>query len=202
MRFACREARLSEGTYAAFISHYKSEAAPEAAYIKEFLAEKTGREVFLDSDNLTEVSCAAMKEALRRSSIVVVLQTPEYLTRPYCLIELLTAIDLVKPIVALKVENAHGSYDFADAVRLLSDLEGELTRRGHLASVEALRREGVDFADASKRLSAVIPQVMSSPFNQAWGEHLRHGALNDLLAKVQAPAQFAPSLSSQLYMEK
>ena len=179
-------ARQAEGSFAAFISHYKTESAAEATYIKEWLSEHLARDVFLDSDNLREITAEAMSENIRRSDVVIILQTPNYLTRPYCLIEILVAIDMKKPLLPLKVENGYGSYDFADASALLADLETELPRRGCQYTLDELRKNRVDVAEASRKLSATIPQTMSMPYCQACGEYLRHGALWDLLSKVEA----------------
>ena len=52
--------------------------------------------------------------------------------------------------------------------------------------MDELRKLGIDVADASRKLSATIPLCMSSPYNQAWGENLRRGALADLADKVRA----------------
>ena len=99
---------------------------------------------------------------------------------------MLEAVELSKPIIALKIENSHGAYDFADAVKLLSDLETELPRRGCQAALHELKKLDIDLAEASRKLSATIPQCMSTPYNQAWGEKLRRGALSDLLDRVKA----------------
>ena len=60
--------------------------------------------------------------------------------------------------------------------------------RAQFAALDELLKNGVDVGEASRKLSAVIPQAMSMPFCQAWGEGLRHGALWDLLGKVEDAA--------------
>ena len=74
-------------------------------------------------------------------------------------------------------------------MRLLSDLETELPRRGCQATLDELWKLKIDVAEASRKLSKTIPQCLSTPYNQAWGEKLRRGALSDLVDKVKAAEQ-------------
>ena len=84
------------------MSHYKAEAEGAARSLKEHLTRTiTGFEVFLDSDNLRQLGDLA--EHVRNSRVLVLLQTRNVLYRPYCILELLTAIDADIPIVAVNI---------------------------------------------------------------------------------------------------
>ena len=77
------------GTFVAFLSHFKAEASAPARMIKTALSNSLGLEpdaIFLDSDNLTFLD--ALMQHVRDSLCFVVLLTKGYLTRPFCLLEL------------------------------------------------------------------------------------------------------------------
>ena len=78
-------------TYAVFISHYKAEAAMEARHLHEKLEGALGRHCFIDSDDLHDLR--KLREAVRDSDCLLLLQSARVLERPWCLVELLTAID-------------------------------------------------------------------------------------------------------------
>ena len=88
------------------------------------LESKLGRKVFLDSDDLRSLHklCGHVKE----SKCIVLLQTRSVLTRPYCLLELLTAIENRVPIVGVSVTGRDAAYDYAEAANLLTWLDEEL----------------------------------------------------------------------------
>ena len=52
------------------------------------------RQIFLDSDDLKDLK--QLNKHVRNTQVLVLLQTPHVLHRPYCLLELLTAIDNVR----------------------------------------------------------------------------------------------------------
>ena len=49
------------GRYAAFMSHYKTEAAADARHIKDKLFERLGAPIFLDSDGVESNPCTCSK---------------------------------------------------------------------------------------------------------------------------------------------
>ena len=94
-------APTSEGAkpFAAFISHYKAEAAMEARFLQKELEEALeGRRVFLDSDDLHDLT--RLREAVVQSDALVLLQSAHVLERPWCLIEIMTALEKVFPSLA------------------------------------------------------------------------------------------------------
>jgi hypothetical protein len=59
--------------FAAFLSHYKTEAATEARWLKAELEAVLGKRCFLDSDDLSDLS--RLKGHVRESSVLLLLQT-------------------------------------------------------------------------------------------------------------------------------
>ena len=87
--------------YRAFISHMKAEGAMEARFLQTELESILRERVFLDSDDLR--SLHKLCDHVLESRCLVLLQTRAVLTRPYCLLELLTAIEHGVPIVGVTV---------------------------------------------------------------------------------------------------
>ena len=69
------------GQYAAFMSHYKQEAAADARHIKDKLVDKLGAPVFLDSDDLIDLRNLCHQVSM--SDVLVLFQTQNLLTRPW-----------------------------------------------------------------------------------------------------------------------
>ena len=53
-----------------------------------------------------------LREHVICSDVLIALQTSSYLLRPFCIVELLTAIEFAKPILGLKIEGQRESYNF------------------------------------------------------------------------------------------
>jgi hypothetical protein len=70
------------GQYAAFMSHYKTEAAADARHIKDKLVDKLSAPVFLDSDDLMDLRNLCHQVSM--SDVLVLFQTRDLLTRPWC----------------------------------------------------------------------------------------------------------------------
>ena len=75
----------------------------------------TGAEIFLDSDDLRDLS--KLRGHVRNSNVVCIVQSKEVLQRPYCLLELYTAIESQIPIIAVSI--AGKGYDYAAASNFL-----------------------------------------------------------------------------------
>jgi hypothetical protein len=92
--------------YAVFISHYKDQAGPEARVLKQLLSRclrtETENQIFLDSDNLTNLS--ELRDHITQSDAVVVLLTKNFLSRPWCLVEMQTAVRERVPIIILPIK--------------------------------------------------------------------------------------------------
>ena len=67
--------------FAAFLSHYKVEAATEARWMQQELETALGERIFLDSDDLNNLS--RLQDHVRDSRCLLLLQTRNVLTRPW-----------------------------------------------------------------------------------------------------------------------
>ena len=76
----------------------------EARYLQSELMKNLECECFLDSDDLSDLRL--LLDHVRKSDVLLILQTRNVLTRPWCLLELNAAIEASVPIVAIRV---HGS---------------------------------------------------------------------------------------------
>ena len=88
--------------FAAFLSHCKADAAADARLLKDKLemileASDPDVQVFLDSDNLGTLG--DIYSHIRDSKCLLCILTPNYFLRRYCLLELMFAHSLGKPIL-------------------------------------------------------------------------------------------------------
>ena len=112
----------------------------EARHCASELEQTLGAPVFLDSDDLTDLR--ELLEQVRESDVLLFFQSRSVLERPYCLLELHTAVTAGVPIVAVNVRGGN-EYSHADAEHLLRYLDTELEVRIPGAS-RLLQKHGVD----------------------------------------------------------
>ena len=146
--------------FGAFISHCKKEASMEARYLQMELAKRLGKPCFLDSDDLRSLD--KLQHHVRESDVVVIVQSASVLSRPYCLLELVTAIDTSIPIVGVSLGSGSAShaYDFEEAVHFLPHLDTSL-EAANSGAAEVLRAHGVELIEAAYKLSSTIPKTIS-----------------------------------------
>jgi hypothetical protein len=93
------------GGFAAFLSHYKNEAGDAAAMLHNKLVSSMPglkeQQVFLDSNNLDNLK--DIPDHVSDSDAIVLLLTPEVLSRAWCLVELYAAVEERKPIIVLEM---------------------------------------------------------------------------------------------------
>lgn len=127
-----------EKTYAAFLSHFKNEAAAEARVLKSELVRglRTREDqIFLDADNLTDLR--ELLNCVKTSDALILMYTNAILSRPWCLLEVATAVENDVPIIVMRVANAFaGNID--EIPTILDDLSGYLAKTNPMAE-ETLR---------------------------------------------------------------
>ncbi|CAK9002276.1 Desiccation/radiation resistance protein DR_1769 [Durusdinium trenchii] len=101
--------RQSTPTKRGLLSHYKAEAGPTARIIKTFMERKL--QPFLDVDDLDDLG--KLSEHVRSAKALVVLLTKNYLSRPYCLLELVVAHRAGLQIVSVHIQRVAFEFDFA-----------------------------------------------------------------------------------------
>jgi len=157
--------RRSIAGYTAFLSHVKFEAAAEARWLQRELEPLLGRSVFLDSDDLRDLT--ALTKHVRESGCLLLLQSSRVLLRPWCILEIVTAIDEQVPIVGVSLTSGGWAYNFALAEQMMAHLDTFLPGDAALT----LRTLGVSPLDAAYKLSSVLPNIISVPLsmNQSRG---------------------------------
>ena len=173
--------------FAAFISHAKAEAAMEARFVQSWLEERLERKCFIDSDDLHDLT--RLKAHVRNSSVLVIIQSKHVLTRPFCLLELLTAIDHNVPIIGLCLTGVgvRASYDYAEAQHFLTHLDTQLADIP--SAVSLLAENGHDdLLEAAYLLSNSLPNRISVPLEPGGSsEHINANLerLRQLLVSAQ-----------------
>ena len=132
-----------------------------------------------DSDDLRDLR--SLLDEVKNSSVVVVMQSKELLRRPWCLLELYTAVVEGIPIVAL---NCIGKgYDYAAATEFLTHLESKLATLSPGAA-QTLLQNGVDPIHAAHKLSSVLPNIISVPLNTFSSDNAIKASLIDLSSAI------------------
>ena len=110
--------------FAAFLSHCKADAAMEARYLQGEMERgvNDGRSIFLDSDDLRDLT--QLQQHVRDSDVLVLLQSANVLSRPYCVLELVTAIEAGVPVLGVTLSSS--GYIFSEASALLTHLDEQV----------------------------------------------------------------------------
>jgi len=166
----------SDKTYSAFMSHFKRECAMEARFLKDALAQRLTKKVFLDSDDLKDLR--ALIDAVEDSDVLVLLLSEGVLSRPWCLLELNAAIHAGVPIVAVRVEGK--KYKFEDAVEYLKFLDQTLDSKNP-GACQLLRDNGADPVDIAWKLSQIVPFIIAIDFDPFASGNMMNGFLSDLV---------------------
>jgi hypothetical protein len=192
-----------QGRYAAFVSHYKAEAATEARHLKDKLTTMLSSPVFLDSDDLADLR--NLLDAVAQSDVLVLLQTTNLLTRPWCLLEIYTALRNDVPIVTVAVKGAF-VYSFEDALEMLGTADDDSSnysfadelnkRNAGAATVIQEQRipvcgklEHVDIGEMGKALREHVPQIISKDYSPAASFRSIEAQLEDIVETMAAVVQ-------------
>ena len=181
--------------FACFISHHKASCAMEARFIKNELERLTDRRVFLDSDDLSDLN--ALVGHVRASECLVVLQTKEVFERPWCLVEVATALTARIPIVTVKVDN---NYDFAQQGQFLEHLDTELAKVNPGAP-ELVLEAGYSPITLAWMLSSTIPMIISKEFNPSATQNAILASLLDLAEAILAAKPVEPARGFEEWKE-
>ena len=164
--------------FGCFLSHYKVEAASEARWLQQTLEPLLGQRCFLDSDDLLDLS--RLRDHVRESACVLLLQTCSVLTRPWCLVELLTAIDAGVPIVGVSVASGAHQYDFSVAGAFMTHLDTALEAEMQ----EQLRALGVDLSEAAFKLANTLPNIISVALSMNESRAVLSARVSDIVSAM------------------
>ncbi|KAL1507035.1 hypothetical protein AB1Y20_007897 [Prymnesium parvum] len=176
----------TEKTYCAFVSHSKGEAATEARFLQVELERRLGDRVFIDSDYLRNQ--ANLEQHVAESRCLILIQSKNVLTRPCVLVELMTAIKLGVPIVAVHFTGGAYMYDFAHAAEFLTRIDTMLPK----ADRQLLERRGFDMEDVAHQLSSTIPSVPSHKLDRAFSRAVLDAVFDELTQSVRNVAPPKP----------
>lgn len=106
-----------------FLSHCKREAGTEATLLQEALekiidadashpANEMARPVFLDTSDLDDLSY--LQGAVEKSQNLLVLLTPQFFSRPWCLVEIVTAVRNSLNLVPVTIQRPGLNFEFPD----------------------------------------------------------------------------------------
>ena len=179
--------RRSDGggkPFAAFVSHAKADASMEARYLQTELEKRTRRRVFLDSDDLRDLS--QLTAHVLDSDAIIIVQSANVLSRPYCLLELYTAITQGVPVVGVTLASgsAAHSYSFEESARFLTHLDSLLEQNNPGAS-QLLTQSGVDMEHCAYVLSCTLPKIISTKLEPGASQNVLQATLDDIAATMR-----------------
>ena len=170
--------------FAAFVSHAKADASMEARYLQTELEKRTRRRVFLDSDDLRDLSQLAAH--VLDSDVIIVVQSANVLSRPYCLLELYTAITQGVPVVGVSLASGSAvhSYSFEESARFLTHLDSLLEQNNPGAS-QLLTQNGVDMEDCAYVLACTLPKIISTKLELGASRNILQATVDDIAATMK-----------------
>ena len=200
---------FEQAQYSIFISHFRDEAGTDARLLYTLLNQQKAvkRPVFLDATDADDIK-KILNVGVVNSDVLLLVQTKNVLTRPWCLLELYTAVRNNVPVLPLVVEG--GGYDFHQARMLLGRLETALEEAnpGATQTLRELLADGVvpvppnteppSISDMSARLSTTIPFLISGQYDPAASDKQHEASMQDIVQRhlraIKAEARRRSSL--------
>lgn len=174
-----------------FISHYKVEAGTEATLMRESLepilqedlrhpANDFRAPIFIDSEDLVDL--ATLKAHVEMSKVLVLLLTPGVLSRPWCLIEIVTATRKGVNIVPVEIQRPGSKYQYPDEDFYVQILSGQMMNEEAMGLLE---QEQVSLLDVEQAIRQVFLKI-SLPFSPHKTKTVREAELHDILKRCNA----------------
>lgn len=173
-----------------FISHYKVESGTEATLMRDLLGSILHEDrthpanfllspIFIDSEDLTDL--AQLKEHVTGSGSLILLLTPSVLSRPWVLIEIVTAIRNGVSVVLVEVQRPGSRYEYPDEEFYAGIENGKLIDQ---QGVDLLAREGIYLADVVSSLKTIFHKI-ALPFSPHKTKSVREAELRDILKRCE-----------------
>ena len=124
---------------------------------------------------------------MQQSRCLVLVQTRKVLTRPYCILELLTAIESQIPIVCVTVggKPQEIAYNYEEMTKLMMWMDTEL-EHWNPGAADVLRDHGYeDLTDVAYRLSTTVPKTISVQLNTGDSRNRLHATIEDVVSAMQ-----------------
>ncbi|CAK0863693.1 unnamed protein product [Prorocentrum cordatum] len=183
------EAPIDTGSPFVFISHFKEEAGSDAALMDEGISRiirgdpehpafRLDAPTFLDSNNLDDIRL--LKGVVRSSHNLLLLLTDRVLSRPWVLIEIVTAIKYGVPIQLVQIQRPGVDFKFptAEDIKRLAD--------GKDLSPDAkaiLRAEKITKSDL-KAIGQIFGKI-ALPFSPHRSLTVRQAELQDIISRCE-----------------
>jgi len=169
-----------------FLTHFKVEAGTEAALMRteieailreteDHIAKDFNVPVFLDSEDLNNLS--DLQERVRRTHFVVALLTQDVLTRPWCIVEIVTARASNVPVLLVSIDKSGFNFTYPDEAFYKRLRDGEIIDP---AGIEVLSECGIDLHDVEGALKRVFKHI-AIPFSPHKAGRIRRAELQALL---------------------
>ena len=141
------------------------EAASDARLMYDMLTKMLQYPVFLDSAKLTDLR-QLITHGVADCDVMVVLGTKGYITRPWCLLEIVHATRIKTPIVVLDVKN--GNFDVDESLSYIDRIE-EKMGADDPASLELLREHlGPDLTELKQACTAMLTSTQVASKQLVW----------------------------------
>ena len=100
-----------------FLSHHKKDGGSTAKHFRKTFEQRLDGKHYLDVDELTNITVRKLMTDVRSADVLVLLLTDEVMTRPWCLVEIHTALAHGIPIVPIQLGKSHAKWPDAAACR-------------------------------------------------------------------------------------
>ncbi|KAL1523059.1 hypothetical protein AB1Y20_018019 [Prymnesium parvum] len=169
----------SDGTYACFLSHNKMEAASDCRYLHDVLAKMMQSRVYLDCSDLNDLRTLLSKGVVQ-SDCILVIATEAYLTRAWCLLEVLHAARFEIPVVVVglagKTWNVPKMRDF------VNNMESRLSRDE--LELKLYKHTDRDLSELKTAVHAILDQWSQQDEDERL-EFNPHAGDNAMIADLQ-----------------
>ena len=156
----------------------------EARFLQiELEALKEDELVFLDSDDLRDLT--KLIDHVQKSRCLILVLTRKVLTRPYCILEVLTAIEARIPIVCVTVAGKpNDTYDFEEMSKMMLWMDSEL-EQWNPGAADVLRDHGYDdLTEVAYRLSTTVPNTIAVGLNTGASRNMLRATIEDVVSSV------------------
>ena len=146
--------------------------------------------MLLDSDDLRDLS--DLEQHVRDSDVLILVQSQSVLTRPYCILEILTAMEAGVPIVGVALCKHAFPYCFEGASALLEALDSALAVASPGADV-FLTDRGICLKEAAYKCSSRIPKIISVHLDTCASRNILAATIDDLAAAMASTCEAGAS---------
>mmetsp|Transcript_58727 Transcript_58727/g.102269 ORF Transcript_58727/g.102269 Transcript_58727/m.102269 type:complete len:1021 (-) Transcript_58727:205-3267(-) len=186
-----------------FISHYKVEAGTEATLLRDQFevalqddphhpAHQFLSPFFIDSEDLDDL--ARLKAHVMKSTALVLLLTPGVLSRPWCLLELVTAVRMGVFIVPVEVQRPGCGYQYPDEDFYERLLNGQIVSS---EGVSLLESEGIEMQEVERVIRQVFKKIAVS-FSPHKTKTVRKAEIHHILKRCSNAADDAMSVFQKM----